>query len=116
MRQYRKERGDGARLSEPPVSILEDLARGIAPRQAGDAAAWVGARAAQIKARNRHPVIGVAVDGPHREELVERKRPVEDVATDEAELALEVERRERAPAEHTRRKSRRHRIDGGNHQ
>jgi hypothetical protein len=41
----------------------------------------------------------VAEHRPRREQLVERERAMEDVAADEPEFALEIERAERAPAE-----------------
>jgi hypothetical protein len=58
----------------------------------------MGAGAAQVEAGQRHPVIGMSEQRPGREELVEAHAAVEDVAADQAEAALEVERRQRQPA------------------
>src|SRR5258706_1005927 len=66
----------------------------VGARRAGDAAAGMRARATEIKPAYRRAVVGVAEHRPRREELVERERAVEDVPADQAEVALEVERRE----------------------
>ena len=63
-------------------------------RRAGDAAAGMGRGAAHVKPGNRRAVIGVSKHGARRIELVEAEAAVKDVAADEAELALEVERRQ----------------------
>ena len=47
---------------------------------------------AEVEIRDRHPVIGVAEHGSRGKQLVECEGAMEDVATDEAEFALEVER------------------------
>ncbi len=74
---------------------------------AGDAAAGVGARAAMVEALQRPAIIGVAQHRPRREQLIERQRAVKDVAAEQAELPLEVERRQHLAADHARRKARR---------
>src|SRR4051812_29820034 len=58
------------------------------------------ARATEIEALDRPAVVRVAEQRARRPELVERKGAVEDVAADQAELALEVGRRKRGVADH----------------
>jgi hypothetical protein len=81
--------------------------------RAGHAAARVRARSAQIEARQRHAVVGGADHRPGAEQLVEAHLAVEDVAADQAEAALEVERRVDLPAEHRLARSRARGVDGG---
>src|SRR5687767_14791658 len=68
-------------------------------------------RAAKIEARERHSVIGVTEHRPVREELVEAHLAVEDVAADQAEAALEIERRQRQPADDAGGEARRKTVD-----
>src|SRR6202008_3783722 len=81
-----------ARLSRAftPV-ILEDLARRVVSGGARNAAARMRACSAHVEARNRRAVIAVPKHGAGREQLVERKRPVHDVAARETEGALEIQ-------------------------
>src|SRR5687767_6698152 len=81
--------------------------------RSGDASARMGARAAQIEAGKGHAVIGMAKHRARREKLVEADLAVEDVTPDEAEAALEVERRQGDPAEHGSGEAGRVGIDGG---
>ncbi len=85
--------------SAPSPHVAQDLARRVVPRNAGHAAARMRAGAAEVQAAHRRPVVAVTEHRSRREQLVERQRAVEDVAADEPELALEIERRERATAE-----------------
>ena len=80
-------------------------------RSAGHAAARVRARSAQIEALERHPIIGRADHRPSAEQLVEAHLAVENVAADQAEAALEVERRMDLPADHRLGEARRVGID-----
>ncbi len=64
------------------------------PDPAGDAAARVRARAAQVESRDGRAVPGPTEDRAHREELIERRLAVEDVAAGQAVGRLEVERRD----------------------
>src|SRR5512142_1541395 len=84
----------GVALNAIASQIANDFARGVVSRHAGHAAARMRARAAQVKALQRHAVIAVPEDGPRAEELVERELAVEDVAAHETEVALEVQGRE----------------------
>ena len=52
----------------------------------------MGAGPAQVEVRHRHAVVGMAQDGPGAEKLIEGHLAVEDVAIDEAEAALQIER------------------------
>src|SRR4051794_31284511 len=83
-----------------PPPVREDRLRGIMPGRAGHPTARVSARPAQIKALQRHSIIGRADHRPRAEQLVEAHLAVEDVAADQAEPALEVERRMDLPPEH----------------
>ena len=58
----------------------------------------------------------MAEDRSSREELVQRERAVEDIASDQSELALEIERRQCVPGDDARGKIGRVTIDGGDHQ
>src|SRR3954466_11312903 len=82
------------RLSFPEqrAMILQDHARGVVAGGAGDAAAGMGAGAAMVKSLQRPAIIRVAEHRPRREQLVQRQGAVEDVAADEAEIALQINR------------------------
>src|SRR5258706_15983511 len=84
--------------SIPPIlEVFEDLAAGVGARCARDPSARMGARAAEVEARDGRPVLGVAEDRPHGEELVECCLAVEEVAAGHAELRLDVDGREDLP-------------------
>ena len=80
--------------------IAQDFARRIMAGRAGDAAARMGSGAAQIEARERAAVITVAKHGTRREELIQLEPAMHDVAADEPENALQIERREDLPPQH----------------
>ena len=73
---------------------------GIVPRRTGDTAARMRARAAQIETFQRHPVIGRANHRTSAEQLIKPHLAVEDVAADQSEAALEIERGMDLPADH----------------
>src|SRR5215210_493036 len=98
----------------PEAPVIEHRARRIVAGRAGDAAARMRARTAQIEAFERHAVIGVADHRPSAEQLVEAHLPMENVATDEAEAALEIERRVDLAADYRLGEPRRVCIHGGN--
>src|SRR6185437_13485599 len=85
-------------VPEPPVG--EHRLRGIVPGSAGHAAAWMGARAAQVEALERHAVIRGADHRPRAEQLVGAHLAVENVAAGEAEAPLQIERRMDLPPDH----------------
>src|SRR6266496_6003454 len=96
--------------------VPEYFPRRVVARSSRDASARMGARAAQVKAAHRRTVIGVAEHRARREQLIEGERAVEDVPADEAEIALEIERREDFSREDARLEIRRvavHRFDDG---
>src|SRR6476620_9825964 len=97
--------------ARPEAPIAEDRPRGIMPRRSGDPAARVSARAAQIQALERHPVIGGADHRPRAEQLVETHLAVENVAADRAEAALEIERGMDLAADNGFGEARRVRVD-----
>src|SRR5690348_7987586 len=96
----------------PETTVGEHGVRGIVAGGAGHSAAGMGAGTAQIQALQRHPVIRGADHWPRAEELVEAHLAVKDVAADQPEPALEVERRMDLSAEHRLGEARRMRIDG----
>ena len=67
-------------------------------RRAGDAAARVGAGAAHVEAGDGGAIIGMTGHRAQAVELVQVERAVEDVAPHQAELALQVQRREHLAA------------------
>src|SRR5438309_2938426 len=97
----------------PEAPIGEHRMSGIVARSAGHAAAGMGAGAAQIEALERHPVSRRANHRPRAEQLVEAHLAVENVAADQPEAALEVERRMDLPAEDRLTEAWGVRVDGG---
>jgi hypothetical protein len=81
--------------------ISQNHPRRVVAGGAGDAAAGMGAASAMVEAFQGPAIIGVSQHRPGREQLIERKRAVKDVAAEQAELAFEVERRQYLPADHT---------------
>src|SRR6185369_7066295 len=103
-----------ASLSEQRAVIAQDHLRGIVTGRAGDAAAGMGAGAAMVEALQRPAIVGMAEHRPRREQLIERQRAMKDVAAEQAELPLQIERRQYLAADHACRKARRvfvHRRD-----
>src|SRR5664279_2029437 len=82
-----------------PAAVAPDLARRVVARHAADAAARVGTGAAHVEAGDGCAVVAVAEHRPRRPELVERHLAMHDVAADQSELALEVQRRQRDAAD-----------------
>src|SRR5947208_4439418 len=78
--------------------IAQNHARGVVAGGAGDAAAGMGAAAAMVEPLQRPAIIGVAEHWPRREQLIERQRAVKNIAAEQPELALQIERREDLPA------------------
>src|SRR5687768_14492980 len=97
----------------PWLAVGEHRAGRVMPRCPRDSAAWMSTRSAQIQTLERHPVVGRTDHRPGAEQLVEAHLAVKDVAADQAEAALEVERRMDLPPEHRLGESRSVRLDGG---
>src|SRR5271165_3710201 len=91
----RKSRSVAVSVPAPP-RVAQDLARGVVPRNAGDAAAGMRTGAAHVKPLERTAVIAVAEHRPRRKQLVECQRAVKNIAPGKTELALEIQRREHA--------------------
>ena len=72
------------------------------PWCAGDTATGVRARTAHIKPRDRRPVVAMPQHRTCGIQLVERHVAVEDIAADQPEFALEIERRMDLPCNDTR--------------
>src|SRR6476660_4704393 len=83
----------------PEAPVVKHCASSIVPRRSGHAAAGMCARPAQVEALERHPIVGSADHRAGAEQLVEPHLAVEDVAADQAEAALQVERRMNLPTE-----------------
>src|SRR6476646_8332985 len=83
----------------PEAPVPQHCAGGIMPRRTGYPAAGMCARPAQVEALERHPIVGSANHRAGAEQLVEPHLAVEDVASDQAEAALQVERRMNLPTE-----------------
>src|SRR5687768_13876869 len=94
----------------PWLAVGEHRAGRVMPRCPRDSAAWMSTRSAQIQTLERHPVVGRTDHRPGAEQLVEPHLAVEDVAADQAEAALEVERRMNLPPKHRRGEARRVRV------
>src|SRR5437879_2203853 len=72
------------------LQIGDDPSGGVGARAAGDPTAGMSPRARQVQAIEREPVSGVAVQRPPREELIEPRLGVLNVAPGEAVLGFEV--------------------------
>src|SRR5690554_2044306 len=96
--------------------VLQNLPRRVVSRRAGDAAAWMRARAAHVKPLQRSAVVAVTQHGPRAVQLIEAERTMEDVAADEPETPLEVQRRQRLVTQHAVAEVRRVARDGVDHQ
>src|SRR5208283_4004789 len=77
-----------------PKSVAQDLACGIVPGGAGDAAARVGSRATHIQTRQWTPVVGMAQRGAGRKKLIQAQRAMKYIASDQPERTLQVQRAE----------------------
>src|ERR1700686_5396752 len=76
----------------PAAKVAEDLARRVVTRGAAHAAPGMGAGAAHVKPLQRSAVIAVAEHRARREQLIEAQGAVGNVAADEPEGALQIER------------------------
>ena len=107
----------GRRLSwEQRAVIGKDRAGRVVAGSARDAPAGMGTGTAMIEPFQRPAVVGMAEHRAGREKLVQRQGPMKDVAAEQAELPLEIQRGQRLAADHARRKARRVGIDGRDHQ
>src|SRR5262249_39308559 len=96
--------------------IPEDGLRGVVARCAGDAAAGMRPGTTMIQTLQRSPIAGIPKHWACREQLVERKRAMEDVAIQEAKLAFEVEGRHDLASNHAGSETWRIAVDRGDHQ
>src|SRR5207248_2656120 len=74
--------------------VREDLARGVAAGEAGDVAARMRARAAEIQPLDRHAVAGGPEQRAPREPLVQARLAMQHMAGRESEVTFEVDGRE----------------------
>src|SRR5216683_621275 len=84
-----------------------------APRQA---AIETLSPSAMVEALQGSAIVRVAEHRPRREQLVQRQRAMKNIAAEQAELALEIERRQNLPADHACREARRIFIHGRDHE
>src|SRR5947209_3512715 len=80
-------------------NVLQNFPARVRAGRAGDAAAGVRARAAEVEAAQGRAVLRPADEGAEGVELVERHLAVERVAAGESVLAFEVCRRDDLAAE-----------------
>src|SRR3970040_2326763 len=71
-------------LPSDRLQVCKDLARGVRPRTAGDAAAGVAARTGEVEAGDRRSVAPKLEARPPGEPLVERRLAVERMAAGHA--------------------------------
>src|SRR5215204_5958543 len=76
------------------TKVAQHLDGAITPRRAEDRSARPGARAAEIEAVDRSPIVAIARDGSVAEHLIRQNLAVEDVAAGDADDALDVGRSE----------------------
>src|SRR3954468_2640022 len=100
-----------ASCRHPFAEIAQYFPGAVMPGRAGDAAARVRTRAADVQTPKRRAVIGVSKHGPRRPQLIERQLAMEDVAAHQAKLALEVGGREGAVPDHAAPEAGRVRLD-----
>ncbi len=77
--------------------IGQDYARGVVAGGAGDAAAGMRAGAAMVESLQGAAIIRMAEHRARREQLVQRQRAMKNIAAEQAELALQIERRQNLP-------------------
>src|SRR5688572_3643977 len=106
--------GDSPQLAF--LEVDEDLARRVVPRRTRHAAAGMRAGATHIYAWQRAAIVTVPEHRARREDLIQVQRAVEDVAADQAERSLEVERAVDLPSEHRGFEVRRVLVDRLDHQ
>src|SRR5262249_40602469 len=100
----------------PPAQVRQDRARRIVAGGAGDSAAGMRASAAMVEARHGAAVVGMSQQWASPEQLVERERAMKDVAADQPEGLLQVERAQRLAADDARLEARSVAVDRVNHQ
>jgi len=74
------------------LEVTQDFSSGIVAWRTGDAASRMASRTAQIETRDRTSIIRVTQHRTRREDLPQIERSVEDVAADQAECPLKIER------------------------
>src|SRR5271155_2921128 len=103
-------------LSQQPAVIPQDHPRGVVAGGAGDAAAGMGATPAMIKSLQRPTIVGVSEHRTRRKDLVQRQRSMKDVAAEQSELPLQIERGEDLPPDHAFSKTWCITVDGRDHE
>src|SRR5258706_15763332 len=79
-------------LDAPAPPVMQQLPCGVVARDPAHPPAGMRPGAAKVQIAQRHAVIGVSQDRAGAEELVEGELAVEDVAAEQPELTLEIER------------------------
>src|SRR5205807_770550 len=80
-----------------PIPVGEDLPSRVVARCAGDSAARMGSRSAQVQALDRRAISGPSGNRSQDERLVERHLPVVDVSLRESESVHQYPRGQHVP-------------------
>src|ERR1700722_9431602 len=87
-------------LDPPAPKIGDDFTRGIMARRTGHAPAGMRAGSAHIESLQGSAIVAVSHHRPRREHLVQAERTMKDIAADQAEGPLEIERAHDLPSQH----------------
>ena len=102
-------------LNPAAPAVLQDLARRVVARDAGDAAARMGRRAAEIEPADRASIVGKTRRRALPEQLVERQFAVEDVAVRDVQDLLDVGRQQHLHVDDLRGEAGRELVDHAQH-
>ena len=98
------------------LEVAQDFPSGIVAWRTGDAASRMASRTAQIETRDRTSIIRIAQHRTRREDLPQIERSVENIAADEAECSLKIERGKNLARQHRAPEIRRMIIDRFDHE
>src|SRR4051812_3953318 len=97
----------GGFRNAPALEIADDLARRIVTGKPRDAATGMGGRSTHVKPLQRPAIIAVAEHRTRAVKLIEAQLPMENIAADERELPLHIQRRQDHSSEYGRTEVRR---------
>src|SRR6266478_10176438 len=80
-----------------PLEVFENLERREAPRSAHDAPSRVRSRSAHVEVLDGCAELGPSGDRPQKEELLQGKLALKDIAFGQAELPFQIEGRDNLP-------------------
>src|SRR5579863_1763727 len=87
----------GSSFESAFLPVTNRLLRRIVPGRSGHASAGMNSRSAEIKPCNRRAVLRPPRNRTHKEELLQAKVAVEDIAFGQPIGAFEIERRQHLP-------------------